>query len=55
MNKTIEALSKTVESLDENIEKKLDLMNKSNAALSVKVQAMSHRLTTLERKGIHTN
>ncbi|KAJ7380290.1 hypothetical protein OS493_011006 [Desmophyllum pertusum] len=51
MNKTIETLSKTVESLDENIKRKLDLMNKSNAGLSVKVQAMSQRLTTLERQG----
>ena len=28
-------------------------MNQSNEALSVQVQAMSQRLTTLEKQGIH--
>ncbi|XP_078367070.1 neuronal pentraxin-2-like [Oculina patagonica] len=49
MNETIQTLSKTVESLDERIEKKLNLLNKSNAAMSVQVQTLTQRLTTLER------
>ncbi|XP_078367068.1 neuronal pentraxin-2-like isoform X2 [Oculina patagonica] len=49
LNETIQTLSKTVESLDERIEKKLNLLNKSNVAMSVQVQALSQRLTTLER------
>jgi len=43
----------TVESLQEHMRRKLDLMNKSNAVLSVQVEAMSQRLTTLEKQGIH--
>ena len=53
MNETIITLSKTVESLDERIEKKLDLLNKSNTAMSVQVQAMSQRLTALESRGLY--
>ena len=47
------SLENTVESLEEHMGRKLDLVNKSNAALSVKVQAMSQRLTTLEKQGTH--
>ena len=45
------SLENTVESLEKHMGKKFDLMNKSNAALSVQVQAMSQRLTTLEKQG----
>lgn len=54
MNETINTLSKTVESLDERIEKKLKLLNKSSAAMFVQVQALTQRLTSLERKGTYT-
>ena len=54
MNETIIALSKTVESLDERIDKKLDLLNKSNTAISEQVQGMSERLTALESRGSYT-
>lgn len=47
------SLENTVQSLDEHMGRKLELMNKSNAALSVQVQAMSQRLTTVEKQGIH--
>jgi len=47
------SLENTVESLQEHMRRKLDLMNKSNAVLSAQVQAMSQRLTTLEKQGIH--
>ncbi|KAL9979814.1 hypothetical protein ACROYT_G017531 [Oculina patagonica] len=47
MNETIQTLSKTVESLDARIEKKLNLLNKSNAVMSVQVQALNQSLTTL--------
>ena len=47
------SLENTVESLQEHMRRKLDLMNKSNAVLSVQVQTMSRRLTTLEKQGIH--
>ena len=43
----------TVESLEKQMRRKLDWMNKSNAALSVQVQAISQRLTTLEKQGTH--
>ena len=43
-----------VKSLDERIEKKLDLLNKSNAAMSVQVQTLSQRLATLENQGTAT-
>ncbi|XP_078367115.1 neuronal pentraxin-2-like isoform X2 [Oculina patagonica] len=49
VNETIQTLSQKVESLDERIEKKLNLLNKSNAAMSVQVQVLTQRLTTLER------
>ena len=54
MNETINTLSKTVESLDERIEKKLNLLNKSSAAMFVQVQALTLRLASLERKGTYT-
>ena len=54
MNETINTLSKMVESLDERTEKKLDLLNKSNAAMSVQIQVLSQRLATLENQGTHT-
>ena len=41
MNKTIEALLKSFDTLDKNIERKLDLVNKSNADLFVQFQGMS--------------
>jgi len=47
------SLENTVQSLDEHMGRKLELMNKSNAALTVQVQAMSQRLTTVEKQGIH--
>ena len=47
------SLENTVESLEEHMGKKLDLMNKSNAVLYAQVQAMSQRLTTLEKQGTH--
>ncbi|KAJ7383576.1 biological adhesion [Desmophyllum pertusum] len=47
----LQSLSAKDEKFSEYIERKLDLMNKSNAALSMQVQAMSQRLTTLERQG----
>lgn len=47
------SLENIVESLQEHMRRKLDLMNKSNAVLSVQVQTMSRRLTTLEKQGIH--
>ena len=40
-------------SLGKHMGRKLDLMNKSNAALSAQVQAMAQRLTTLEKQGTH--
>ena len=51
INETVKALSQRVGVLKGGIEKKLDLINQSNAALSVQVQAISQRLTTLEKQG----
>ena len=47
------SLTNTVQSLGKHMGRKLDLMNKSNAVLSVQVQAMAHRLTTLEKRGTY--
>ena len=47
------SLENTVRSL-ENMGRKLDFMNKSNAALSAQVQETSQRLTTLEKQGTYT-
>ena len=54
MNETVNTLFKMVESLDERIEKKLDSLNKSNAAMSVQIQVLSQRIATLENQGTHT-
>ncbi len=45
----LDATNETIKS----IEKKVDFMNKTNAALSLQVQKMSQRLTTLERQGMY--
>ena len=50
MNEAINTLSKMVESLEERIEKKLDFLNKSNAAMSLQIQVLSPRLATLENQ-----
>jgi len=48
------SLENTVQSLDEHMGRKLELMNKSNAALSGQLQAMSQRLAlSVEKQGIH--
>ena len=54
INETINALSKMVKSLDERSEKKLDLLNKSNTAMSLQIQVLSQRIATLENQGAHT-
>ena len=54
INQTVNALSKIVKSLDERLEKKLDLLNKSNTAMSLQIQVLSQRLATLENQGTHT-
>ena len=41
--------------LDERIEKKLDLLNKSNGAMSEKIKALSQRLAALENQGTQTD
>ena len=46
-------LKDKIQSLEKHMGRKLDLMNKSNAALSAQVQAMAQRLTTLEKQGTH--
>ena len=51
--KRILSMESTVESLEEHMGRKQDLMNKSNAALSAQVKAMSQRLTTLENQGTY--
>lgn len=54
INETVKSYSNTVESLDQKLEMKLDVVNKSNVALSLQVQAMSLKLQkTLERQGMH--
>ena len=45
------SLNNKVQSMKKHMGRKLDLTNKSNAALSVLVQAMSKRLTALEKQG----
>ena len=54
INETVKALSQRVRALKEGIEKTLDLINQSNAALSAQVQSISQRLTTLENQGTST-
>ena len=55
MNETVKALSQTVEALNGGAEKKLDLINQSDAALSAQVHAISQRLATLEKQGTYTS
>ena len=47
------SLGNSVESVEKHMRSKMDLMNKSTAALSVQVQVMSQRLTALEKQGTH--
>ena len=47
------SLNNKVQSLEKHMRRKLDLMNKSNTALSARVQATAQRLTTLEKQGTH--
>ena len=51
LNANDKKFAERILSLKEHMGRKLDLMNKSNAALSVQVQATSQRLTTLEKQG----
>ena len=54
MNETVNNCSKKIKSLEENLEKKLDLVNKSNADLSLQILMMSQKLqATLDKQGIH--
>ena len=53
LNEKDKKLDERILSLEDHMGRKLDLMNKSNAALSLRVQAMSQRLTTLEKQGTH--
>ena len=54
INETVKALYQTVGALKDGIEKQLNLINQSNAALSAQVQAMSRKLITLEKRGTYT-
>ena len=55
--KALAEIESKINSLNENDKKFADLMNdlmnKSNTALSVQVQAMSKRLTTFEKRGTY--
>ncbi|KAL9979815.1 hypothetical protein ACROYT_G017532 [Oculina patagonica] len=52
INETVNNCSKTVESLEQKLEKKLDLVNRSNAALALQIQVMSQKLqTAMEKQG----
>ena len=53
LNEKDKKFAQGILSLEELTRRKLDLMTNSNAALSAQVQAMSQRLTTLERQGTH--
>ena len=53
LNEKDKKFDERILSLVDHMGRKLDLMNKSNAALSVQLQAMSQRLTTLEKRGAH--
>ena len=53
LNEKNKKFDERILSLVDHMGRKLDLMNKSNAALSVQLQAMSQRLTTLEKQGTH--
>jgi len=51
MNETIQPLSKTVELLDKNIRS----LNKLNTWVFAQLQAISQRLSALERRGTHND
>ena len=53
LNEGNKKFAERILSLGKHTERKLDLMNKSNAGLSAQVQAMAQRLTTLEKQGTH--
>ena len=53
LNEKNKKFDERILSLVDHMGRKLDLMNKSNVALSVQLQAMSQRLTTLEKQGTH--
>ena len=53
LNERNKKFAERILSLGKHTERKLDLMNKSNAGLSAQVQAMAQRLTTLEKQGTH--
>ena len=53
LNEKDKTFAERISSMEKHMGRKLDLMNKSNAALSAQVQAMSQRLTTLEKQGTH--
>ena len=53
LNENDKNFAERILSLEEHMGRKLDLMNKSNAALSAQVQALSQRLTTLEKQGTY--
>ena len=55
INGTVNNCSKNIKSLEEKLGKILDLVNKSNADLSLQIQMMSQKLqTTMDKQGIHT-
>ncbi|XP_078367062.1 neuronal pentraxin-2-like isoform X1 [Oculina patagonica] len=52
INETVNNCCKTVGSLEQKLEKKLDLVNESNAALALQLEVMSQTLqTTIEKQG----
>ena len=53
LNENDKNFAERILSLEEHMGRKLDLMNKSNAALSVQVQAMA-QILTLGKQGTHT-
>ena len=53
LNEKDKKFTERILSLETHIGRKLKLMNQSNTALSEQVQAMSQRLTTLEKHGIY--
>ena len=53
LNENDKKFAERILSLRKHMGRRLDLMNKSNAALSVQVQAMAQRLRTLEKQGTH--
>ena len=53
LNENDKKFTDRILSLGKHMGRKLDLMNKSKVALSVQVQAMAQRLTTLEKRGTY--